>query len=197
MGSPTGELIVAVAQPRMPDLSREGPFDVHQDCSTSGASPRVLDSMRGCQYRMTSYDEENGGPDFNPAYRIHLHDPRLLEYVGAPKSARLLSRSTEYWLHHMGREKTLSAVLQLQHDAGLILSNVQVLQQFVTSLNRLSSEVMRVAFDRKPFPSDAAHYMTAMGLWRPPSTQGMQGPLPSSSCNACMSCSDCFPDLPQ
>ena len=32
---------------------------------------------------MTSYDEENGGPDFNPAYGIHLHDPRLLEYVGA------------------------------------------------------------------------------------------------------------------
>ena len=29
----------------------------------------------------------------------------------------------------------LPAALQLQHDAGLILSNVQVLQQFVTSLN--------------------------------------------------------------
>ena len=65
--SPTREVSVAVAQPRMPDLSREGPFDVHQDCSTSGASPRVLDSMRGCQYRMTSYDEENGSPDFSPA----------------------------------------------------------------------------------------------------------------------------------
>ena len=79
VGSPIGELMVAVAQPRMPDLSREGPFDVHQDCSTSGASPRVLDNIRGCQYRMTSFDEENGGPDFNPAYGIHLHDPRLLE----------------------------------------------------------------------------------------------------------------------
>ena len=64
VASPTGETSVAVAQPRMPDLSREGPFDVHQDCSTSGASPRVLDSMRGCQYRMASYDEENGGPDY-------------------------------------------------------------------------------------------------------------------------------------
>ena len=113
MGCPTGEPTVAVAQPSMPDLSREGPFDVHQDYSTSGASPRVLDSMRGCQYRMTSYDEENGGPDFNPTYGIHLHDPRLLEYVGAPESARLLSRSPEYWLHHMGRKKTLSAALQL------------------------------------------------------------------------------------
>ena len=52
---------------------------------------------------MTSYDEENGGPDFSPAYGIHLHDTRLLEYVGAPESARLLSHSPEYWLHHMRR----------------------------------------------------------------------------------------------
>ena len=150
----------------------------------SGASPRVLDGMRGCQYHMTSYDQDSGGPDFSLAYGIQLHDPRLLEYVGAPESARLLSRSPEYWLHHLGHDKMLGATLQLQHNAGLILSNVQVLQQFVTSLNWASSEVMRVAFGRAPFPADAiqqvvpsyrvrraAHYMAAMGLWRPPIVQ--------------------------
>ena len=159
---------------------------------------------------MTSYDEEGGGPDFTPAYSVQLHDPRLLKYVGAPESARLLSRSPEYWLHHLGHEKTLAAELQLQHDAGLILSNVQVLQQLVTAFNRTSSEVMRVAFGRRPLPTDAmqnvvpsyrvrraAHYMVAMGLWRPPITQDIRGPLPSATCNACMSCKDCFPDLPQ
>ena len=57
VGSPTGEPTVAVTQPSMPDLSWEGPFDVHQDYSTSGASPRVL------------------------------------ENVGVPESARLLSRT--------------------------------------------------------------------------------------------------------
>ena len=158
---------------------------------------------------MTSYDQNSGGPDFSPAYGIQLHDPRLLEYVGASELARLLSRSPEYWLYHLGYEKMLGAALQLQHDAGLILLNVQVLQQFVTSLNLASSEVMRVAFGRAPFPADAmqqvvpsyrvrraAHYMAAMGLRRPPSSQGVWGPLPSATCNACMSCSDCFPDLP-
>ena len=148
----------------------------------------MLDGMRGCQYRMTSYDQDSGGPDFSPAYGIQLHDPRLLEYVGAPESARLLSHSPEYWLLHLGHEKILEAALQLQHDAGLILSNVQVLQQFVTSLNRTSSEVMRVAFGRAPFPADAmqqvvpsyrvrraAHYMAAMGLWRPPSSPPSSG----------------------
>ena len=41
-GSPTGEP-VAAASLSMLDLSREGPFDVHQDTSRLGASPRVLD----------------------------------------------------------------------------------------------------------------------------------------------------------
>ena len=73
---------------------------------------------------MTSYDEDYNCSDFSSAYGIHLHDPRLLEYVGAPESARLLSRSPEYLLHHMGRGRTMAAALQLQHDAGLILSNL-------------------------------------------------------------------------
>ena len=45
VGSPTWETVAAASQ-SMPDLSREGPFDIHQDVSESGASPRVLDSLR-------------------------------------------------------------------------------------------------------------------------------------------------------
>ena len=120
VGSPAGKPVAAPSH-GMPDFSREGPFDVHQDASELGATPRVLDSLPRCQYRMTSYDEDVDRSDLSPAYGIHLHDPRLLEYVGAPESARLLSRSPEYWLHHMGRDRTKSAALQLQHDAGLIL----------------------------------------------------------------------------
>ena len=84
---------VAGGHSSMPDLSREGPFGVLQDRPNSGASPRILDGMQGCQYRITSYDEKHGGPDFTPAYGVQLHDPRLLEYLGAPEPARLLSRS--------------------------------------------------------------------------------------------------------
>ena len=100
-------------------------------------------------------------------------------------------------------------VLQLQHDAGLILSNVQVLQQLVTALNRTSSDVLWAVHGRRPFPANAmqqvmpsyrvrrvAHYMMAMGLWRPPVATEIRGPLPLAMPNACMSCSDCFPDVP-
>ena len=167
-------------------------------------------SMPGCQFRMTSYDDRDSRADLDPAYGIHLHDPRMMEYMGAPESARLLGRSPEYWLEHMGRDRTVAAALRLHHDASLIMTNVQVMAQFVTSLNRTASEVMRMIYDKEPFPTDAvqfvtpgrrvrraAHYMAAMGLWRPTSGPVFPGPIPVSSCNSCMSCEDCFPDGPQ
>ena len=61
----------------------------------------------------------------------------------------------EVVVQHMGREKTLSAALQLQHDAGLILSNVHVLQQLVTALHGASANVMGTVRGRQPFPTHA------------------------------------------
>ena len=76
----------------------------------------------------------------------------------------------------MGRKRTLAAALRLHHDASLIMTNVQVMAQFVTGLNRTASEVMRVVYEKKKFPTEAvnfvtpgrrvrraAHYMTAEG----------------------------------
>ena len=193
-----------------PDLTREGPFDVSEVEPDPGQSPLVLNSMPGCQFRMTSYDEQDSRGDLDPAYGIHLHDPRMMEYMGAPESARLFGRSPEYWLQHMGRDRAVAVALRLHHDASLIMTNVQVMSQFVTSLNRTASEVMRMVYDKPPFPTDAvefvtpgrrvrraAHYMAAMGLWRPTSAPVFPGPIPISSCNSRMACADCFPDAPQ
>ena len=143
-----------------PDMTREGPFDVYEVAPEPGQSPLVLNSMPGCQYRMTSYDDRDSRADLDPAYGIHLHDPRMMEYMGAPESARLLGRSPEYWLEHMGRDRTVAAALRLHHDASLIMTNVQVMAQFVTSLNRTAPEVMRVVYDKEPFPTDAVPFVT-------------------------------------
>ena len=51
-------------------------------------------------------------------------------------------------------------MLRLHHDASLIMTNVQVMSQFVTSLNRTASEVMRTVYAREPFPTDAVHFVT-------------------------------------
>ena len=96
-----------------------------------------------------------------------------MEYMGAPESARLLGRTSEYWLEHMGRKRTIQAALRLHHDASLIMTNVQIMSQLVT---RTASEVMRTVYDREPFPTSAvdcvkpgrrvrrvAHNMAAMG----------------------------------
>ena len=198
------------AQDIGPDLTRKGPFDACEVEPEPGQSPLVLNSMPGCQFRMTSYDDRDNRDDLDPAYGIHLHDPRMMEYMGAPESARLLGRSPEYWLEHMGRDRAVAAALRLHHDASLIMTNVQVMSQFVTSFNRMASEVMRTVYAREPFPTDAvhfvtpgrrvrraAHYMAAMGLWRPTSIPVFPGPISVSSCNSCLACEDCFPDTPQ
>ena len=75
--------------------------------------------------------------------------------MGAPESARLLGRTPEYWLEHMGRERTIQAALRLHHDASLIMTNIQVMYQLATSFSRAASEVMRTVHDREPFPTDA------------------------------------------
>ena len=192
------------------DLSREGPFDARDAIHEPGQSPMVLDSMAGCQYRMTSYDDLTNRDDLDPSYGIDLHDPRVMEYMGAPESARLLSWTPEYWLEHLGQERTVQAALRLHHDASLIMMNVQIMSQLVTSFSRTASEVMRTVHERAPFPTRAidfvkpgrrvrraAHYMAVMGLWRPTSAPVFPGPVPASSCNSCMSCEDCFPDSGQ
>ena len=72
------------------------------------------------------------------------------------------------------------------------------------SLHRMSAEMLSIGVcDHVVFPVEevdrlsimpraqrAAKYMTAMGLWRPPS--GAPGPLPTSTCTSCMNCEYCF-----
>ena len=127
-GSPSSAECVATNDVG-PDLSREGPFDACDADHEPGQSPMVLDSMSGCQYRMTSYEDRTNRDDLDPSYGIHLHDPRMMEYMGAPESARLLGRTPEYWLEHMGRERTIQAAFRLHHDASLIMTNVQIMSQ--------------------------------------------------------------------
>ena len=78
----------------------------------------------------------------------------------------------------MGRDRTMS--LQLQHDAGLILSNLQVLGQFVTSHNRMSSEVMRVAFTHELFPTEAVQFVAPSHRVRRAAIHGGHGTVASS-----------------
>ena len=91
--------------------------------------------------------------DVDPVYGLQLTHPRFLEFLGAPESARLFNGSPGHWVRMMDREDAVAAALQLQHDAGVMTSNLQVLDQFFMSLSRVSSEILRLAIGPVVFPS--------------------------------------------
>ena len=187
------------------DIAREGPFDTFLSPMDTEDSPLVMTGLPGCPYQITSYN----GPavsDMNPAFGLQLHHLRFLEFIGAPESARLLYRSPTFWEDRLGEEQAMAAAVNLQRDAGIMLSNLQICL-FVISLHRMSSEMMSIGMGHVVFPAEeitnlspapratrAAKYTAAMDLWLPQMGSGDPGPVPASSCNACMNCRYCFPE---
>ena len=150
---------------------------------------------------MTTYGDEDV-EHVDPTFGVQLHHPRFLECIGAPESARLLGRSPAEWVQVMNHQDVLIAALELQRDAGLMASNLSVLSQYVTSLHRMSNEVMQLVFfpsvddvARMPRVHHAATQMAAMGLWRPPIGTGGSGLLTVSPCYGCPGCTECSPRL--
>ena len=89
--SPPEASSLVIYPPR--DLSREGPFDDSCAASDTGDPPFVSEGLPGCPYLMTSYDSADVA-NVDPAYGLQLHHLRILEFVGAPESARLLGPGT-------------------------------------------------------------------------------------------------------
>ena len=119
---------------RMEDITREGPFDAFASPMDTEDSPLVTTGLPGCPYRIMSYN----GPalsDMNLAFGLQLHHPRFLEFIGAPESAQLLYHSPSFWVDRLGEECAMAAAVNLQRDTGLMLSNLQIISQFVTSLH--------------------------------------------------------------
>ena len=143
--------------------------------------------------------------DADTSYGLQLHHPRFLEFIGAPESARLLNQSPSFWVDRLGQDSAMAAAMNLQRDAGFMMTNLHILEQFVMSLHRMSAEMLSIGVNHAVFLVDevdrlsvmpraqrAAKYMSAMGLWRPPSGESTPGPLPVSTCTSCMKCEYCF-----
>ena len=90
----------------------------------------------------------------NPAFGMQLHHPRFLGFMGAPESAWLLYHSPTFWVDWLGEEDAMAAAVNLQRDAGIMLSNLQIISQFVTSLHRMSSEMTTIGMGRVVFPAE-------------------------------------------
>ena len=177
------------------------------DSPIAAGEDRLLETgLPGCPYRFSEFGELLF-TDGNPAYGLQLHHPRFLELVGAPESARLLDCSPSFWVEQLGKEQAMAAPVNLQRDAGVMLSNLQILSQFAMTMNRMSFSTMALGLGQSLFPkvevndlapapqaARAASYMSAMGLWHPQTTPGVPRPVPVSSCHSYMSCKYCFPE---
>ena len=155
-------------------------------------SPLRETGLPGCPFRFMPY---NGQPfaDGNPAFGLQLHHPRFLEFVGAEVGSPLVPLT-----HVLGRstkDQAMAAAVNLQRDAGIMLSNLQILLQFATLLSHMSYEMMDLGIGQMVFPHDevaglspaqraarAAKYMSAMGMWRPQTGPGDPRPVPASTC---------------
>ena len=160
----------------------KGPFDPDTTPMDTDDSPLINASMPGCPFRMTSYTGPAMRRMSDTSFGLQLHHPRFLEFIGAPESARLLNQSPSFWVDRLGQDSAMAAAMNLQRDAGYMMTNLQILEQFVMSLHRMSAEMLSIGVNHAVFPVEevdrlsvipraqrAAKYMSAMGLWRPPS----------------------------
>ena len=122
-----------------PSLFREGPFDAATCSAATTEHPLItnqpLHLVSGLRTLACGY----------PIWSAGL--PSTIPGVGgAPESARLLGRPPADWLRVMSREQTLHAALQLQRDASLMSSNMNVMQQYAISLHRTTSDILQLVF---------------------------------------------------
>ena len=154
-------------------LAREGPF----------LEERSAESIRslgpGCAFRNTTYRASDYA---EPAgeYGLLLNHPRFLEWIRVPQSAGLLELSGRQWVDRLSRGEAVTAAVHLQHDVGLMQTNVDVLDQYALSLQKAASRIIDICLGPSKYTASevqmgtlgprvyrAAKQMESMGLWRP------------------------------
>ena len=118
------------------DIAREGPFDASATPMDTEESPLISTGMPGCPYRMTSYTGQH--------WRMQTRrmdcsstTPGSWNVLERRSLQDLLNHSPSFWVNRLGEECAMAAAVNLQRDAGLMMSNLQILAQFVTSLHRM------------------------------------------------------------
>ena len=123
---------------------------------------------------MSDYAEPAGD------YGLPLTHPRFVEWIGVPQSAGLIELSGRQWVDKLSRDQAVTAAVHLQRDVGLMQTNVDVLDQYALSLQKVASRIIDNCLGPCVYPAaeiatgalgprvrHAAIQMEGMGLWRP------------------------------
>ena len=169
-----------------------------------GLCPKCGRKSQDDRFRNTGLSVQISGVRRTPVYRwkpgvwLATTPPALPRISGSPGVSAITGPRTSYCMEEMGKERAMVAAATLQRDAGVMLSNLQILSQFAMALNQMSFSMMALGLDRLVFPGAevdalspaprarrAAPYMSAMGLWRPHENPSAPRPAPTPSCNLC------------
>ena len=144
---------------------------------------RSADSIRllgpGCAFRNTSFCVSDYAEPVGE-YGLLLNHPRFVEWIRVPQSAGLLELSGKQWVDKLSRDQAVTAAVHMQHDVGLMQTNVDVLDQYALSLQKAASRIIERCLGPCKYPKSevemgalgprvrrAAYQMESMGLWRP------------------------------
>ena len=135
-----------------------------------------VNSETGRRCRGVSCNDDDSRTDLDTAAGALLHDPHMKNSTRMTEWSRLFSRTPQYWLEHMGRERMVAAALRLHGDGSRIQTNIHDMNQFLSGLYEAASEVLR---ERESLRTDTVqfmmagaqsrrtmHLMVAMCLWR-------------------------------
>ena len=102
------------------------------------------------------------------------------EWIGVPQSAGLVEFSGSQWIDKLSRDQAVMAAVHLQRDVGIMQTNVDVLDQYASSLQKAASRMIDNCLEPCMYPAEevaagalgprirrAAVQMEGMGLWRP------------------------------
>ena len=143
-------------------------------------SPESIRSLGpGCAFRNTTYRASDYAAPVGD-YGFPLHHPRFVEWIGVPQSAGLIEFSSSQWVDKLSRDQAVTAAVHLQRDVGLMQTNVDVLDQYVLSLQKAASRMIDNCLGQRVYPGvevvagalgprihRVAVQMEGMGLWRP------------------------------
>ena len=107
-------------------------------------SPLICTGLPGCPYRIMSY-MGTALSDADETYGVAAPSPPVLGIHWSAGVGTIVEPLTVVLGGPSGREEcAMTAAVNLQRDAGLMMSNLQILAQFVTALHRMSSEMMSI-----------------------------------------------------
>ena len=102
-----------------------------------------MNSETGRRCQGVSSNDDDRRTDLDMTTGALLHDPHMKNSTRMTEWSQFFSRTPQYWLDHMGRERMVAAALRVHGDSSRMQTNIHDMNQFLAGLYEAASEVLR------------------------------------------------------